>query len=185
MTEETKEKMSLARKGKPLSEEHKRKIGESNKGKKLSEETKEKLSKSHLGKKLSEETKKKISKASKGRKPTLGKHWRLSEITKKKMSKNHRGEKCIFWKGGIWKNPYSVDWTATFKRAIRQRDKYTCQICGKEPAIYVHHIDYDKQNCNSNNLITLCQKCHLKTNGNREYWTKYFKQLILLNQYAK
>ena len=34
----------------------------------------------------------------------------------------------------------------------------------------VHHIDYDKKNCVSNNLITLCIPCHMKTNYNRSYW---------------
>ena len=46
----------------------------------------------------------------------------------------------------------------------------------------VHHIDYNKQNCNENNLITLCLKCHLKTNIDRNFWSKYFnifKEIIL------
>lgn len=38
----------------------------------------------------------------------------------------------------------------------------------------VHHIDYNKLNCNPNNLITLCKSCHMKTNFNREYWLDYF-----------
>ena len=37
-----------------------------------------------------------------------------------------------------------------------------------------NHIDYDKKNCNSDNLITLCRSCHRKTNFNRENWIKYF-----------
>lgn len=60
---------------------------------------------------------------------------------------------------------------------IRKWDQYTCQICGKEPAICVHHIDYDKLNCDPKNLITLCRKCHTKTNYNREYWENYFNNL--------
>ena len=86
-----------------------------------------------------------------------------------------RGEKCIFWKGGISFEPYSVDWTDDLRRAIRKRDKYTCQVCGKEPAIIVHHIDYNKKNCNSDNLITLCRKCHAKTNYDRDYWINFLK----------
>ena len=42
-------------------------------------------------------------------------------------------------------------------------------------AINVHHIDYDKNNSNPNNLIVLCKGCHAKTNFNREYWGSYFK----------
>lgn len=85
-----------------------------------------------------------------------------------------RGEKCHLWQGGISFEPYSTDWTETLKKSIRQRDKYTCQICSKEPAIICHHIDYNKKNCNPDNLITLCHSCHNKTNHNRNYWIRYF-----------
>jgi len=42
------------------------------------------------------------------------------------------------------------------------------------------HIDYNKKNCISENLITLCTKCHAKTNQKRDYWIVYFKE-----EYAK
>ena len=41
--------------------------------------------------------------------------------------------------------------------------------------LYVHHIDYDKKNLDMNNLISLCNSCHTKTNYNREYWINYFR----------
>ena len=85
-----------------------------------------------------------------------------------------KGEKCHFWQGGISFEPYSVDWTKTLKRSIRQRDNYVCQICSKEPATFVHHKDYNKLNCNPDNLITLCNSCHAKTNFNRNYWLQFF-----------
>ena len=66
-SEETRKKMSKARKGKKRSEETKMKMSESMKGKKLSKETKRKISKSIKGKKRSEETKRKISEAKKGK----------------------------------------------------------------------------------------------------------------------
>ena len=81
-----------------------------------------------------------------------------------------KGDKNPSWRGGTSFEPYSVDWTKTLKRSIRERDKYTCQTCGKEPAIFVHHIDYDKKNCKPNNLITLCSSCHAMTNFNRDFW---------------
>lgn len=126
---------------------------------------------------MSEDTKRKIGIVNsiklKGRK--------LSETTKKKMSLSRIGNKNWNWKGGISFEPYSLDWTMTLKRSIRERDKYTCQICGKQQedrAFDVHHIDYNKQNCNPNNLITLCHKCHLATNINRDYWKKDLIQFI-------
>ena len=160
MSEEQKNKISLAHKGKPKSAEHKRKISEAKKTNPV---------KYWLGKKRSEESKIKISKAKMGVK--------LSEETKKKISEANKGEKCYLWKGGISFEPYSVDWTRTLRRSIRERDRYTCQICGKEPSVHCHHIDYNKKNCNSDNLITLCRSCHTKTNQNREYWIDYFKNL--------
>lgn len=90
-------------------------------------------------------------------------------------------EKNPNWRGGLSFFPYSVDWTKTLKRSIRERDKYICQLCGASQGnreFSVHHIDYDKKNCNPRNLITLCLKCHLKTNFNRDYWKQYFKQVI-------
>ncbi len=86
------------------------------------------------------------------------------------------GEKHYCWKGGLSFEPYSVDWTEQLRKEIRKRDNYTCQICGKNPVKYCHHIDYDKKNCNSDNLITLCSKCHNKTtNGDRDYWKNFLR----------
>lgn len=53
-TEETKLKMSLAAKGKPKSEEHKKKLSDVNKGKITSQETRDKISAIHKGKKQKE-----------------------------------------------------------------------------------------------------------------------------------
>jgi NUMOD3 motif len=63
-SEETKQKMSIASKGKPKSEEHKRNMSKSHKYRKHnkhSEESKRKMSVSKKGKKLSEYHKKRIS----------------------------------------------------------------------------------------------------------------------------
>ena len=115
----------------------------------------------------------KISKSVKGKKK--------SEMHRKHISESHKGlligEKHPQWKGGISFEPYSVNWTETLKRAIRERDHYICQLCNKDGWI-VHHIDYDKKNCNPENLIAVCNKCHGKTNVNRNYWQKILYQKI-------
>jgi hypothetical protein len=81
------------------------------------------------------------------------------------------------WNKNIYGNdPYSIDWTASLRRSIRERDRYTCQLCGdlqSDKAFDVHHIDYNKQNCDPNNLVTLCHPCHMKTNNNREYYKNH------------
>jgi hypothetical protein len=134
---------------------------------KLSEEHKRKISEKMIGRKLSDNHKEKISIAMKrirvGRgNPMYGinpkEHWN--------------------WQGGKSYEPYSSDWTKTLRVAIRERDKYTCIICNKYGNL-VHHIDYNKKNCELNNLITLCNKCHTKTNYNRNYWRLYLVKELL------
>ena len=114
-----------------------------------------------------------------------------SEKTLKKMSnkkigiptwnKGLSGEKMPNWKGGLSYLPYSVDWTEILRESIRQRDNHICYECEThqdelDRKLAVHHIDYNKQNCDPENLISLCRSCHTKTNFNREYWINYFKQ---------
>lgn len=190
-SQETKKKLSNAHKGKKFSEEHKKYLGKSHKGKNGYWLGKKRLSmtgeKHPMFKKHhSKETLKKISDKLKGRKVwNKGlKGWNkghfVSEETKIKISKTQSGNKNHNWQGGIWDNPYSVDWTRTLRRSIRERDKYTCQLCNKQQediTFCIHHIDYNKENCNPNNLITLCRSCHSKTNCNRKYWTKYFLEV--------
>lgn len=147
-------------------------------GKHRSEETKRKLSEANKGKHPTEETRSKISIASTGR--------HHSDKTKKRLSEIHMGRNNPMfgktgslhpnWRGGISYEPYSVDWTDTLKRAIRERDNYICQICSQYGNI-IHHIDYNKKNCTPGNLITLCDKCHTKTNFNRGYWIKFLKEI--------
>ena len=83
--------------------------------------------------------------------------------------------------------PYSSKFTKSFKEEIRDRDNHECQICYKTEKqeldqynrkLNIHHIDYNKQNCNEENLITLCDKCHCRTNFNRDYWFTYFTELL-------
>jgi hypothetical protein len=93
-SEETKQKMSVARLGKKKSEETKQKMSEAQLGKKVSEETRQKFREANIGKKVSEETrqklrskkhteesKKKIGEASRGRRHT--------EESKQKMRKTY------------------------------------------------------------------------------------------------
>ena len=140
-----------------------------------SEESKQKNRIAHLGKVSSLEKRKKQSLALAGRK--------LTDDHRKKISKSKQKEKNPSWKGGIGNLPYPQDWTEDLKYAIRKRDDFSCQMCGCRSSgngsdskeLSVHHIDYDKDNCDPKNLVTLCQSCHGKTHHNRSHWTKYFR----------
>jgi 5-methylcytosine-specific restriction endonuclease McrA len=128
--------------------------------------------------KHTEEAKRKMSESRKG-KPSYRKGKKLPLKYRRKLSEAHKGKykgnENANWRGGTSFKPYSPAWTPELRQSIRQRDNFTCQICKKYPAFDCHHIDYNKQNCEPENLITLCHKCHLKTNGNRQYWINYFK----------
>ena len=80
MTEETKQKLSEANKGKTLSEETKQKLR-----KPKTEETKQKLSEAKKGKTFSEEHKQKLSEAKKGKTLSEEHKRKLSEVTKKRL----------------------------------------------------------------------------------------------------
>jgi len=132
-------------------------------GKHPSEETRKRQSESHKGYVMPENQKRKISEANKGKPKPKG------FIQKVSKEKHHN------WRGGKSFQLYGFDWTKLLKHSIRTRDYFVCQICKKNGWI-VHHIDYNKFNNNPKNLITLCRKCHMKTNFKRSYWIDYFKK---------
>jgi 5-methylcytosine-specific restriction endonuclease McrA len=187
-TEETKLKNRLAHLGRPSamkgmrhSEAALSKIKEARArqvmviGRKHTDEAKRKNRVAHLGKSNTAESNKKRSTKLLG----VAK----SDTHRENISKSKKGSGNHRWLGGIAKLPYSQDWTEDLKDAIRKRDGYTCKICGKvqgeidrdyHKKLTVHHIDYDKKNCNPTNLISLCVSCHAKTGTMRRQWLLYF-----------
>lgn len=93
----------------------------------------------------------------------------------------HKGTKGLrkAWnKGTGTPNVYSEQFLLGYRKLIRERDGYICQLCGCpelecDENLSVHHIDYDKHNDAPENLISLCRRCHVKTNTNRRYWKEY------------
>ena len=100
------------------------------------------------------------------------------------MPRKYYSSEC-FWNNTISKDPnrnrpYNREFGAALKRAVRKRDKHTCQSCQKpqslfDPKLSIHHIDYDKTNNDFANLISLCIVCHGKTNTRRKYWENKFR----------
>lgn len=183
-SKEARRKMSLAKIGKHLSEEHRRKISESNKGKTMSPIACEKIriglmgNKNSLGIKHSKES---------IRKRTLNNSGCFKKgqpsFFKGKKRPNISGENHPMWNGGSSFVPYPLGWNKTCKEQIRYRDGYKCQVCGCpeiecKSKLDVHHIDYDKENIKSSNLISLCHSCHAKTKTHREQWTNYFNKYL-------
>jgi len=79
---------------------------------------------------------------------------------------------------------YSLEFAKVMRDYVRERDNYSCQACGVETedeSPSVHHIDYDKDNDDEGNLISLCRGCHGATNPvneNRPVWTEIFNERI-------
>ena len=99
---------------------------------------------------------------------------------KQKLSFMLSGDKNPQWLGGLSFEPYGIEFNNELKEVVKKRDEYKCQECDISQlelkfGLQVHHIDFNKQNNNVSNLITLCRKCHLKTNFNREDWIEYFQ----------
>lgn len=127
-----------------------------------------------------------------------GKHdWQWPEQRKKQLSNTKKeqwasgiydcmiGENHYNWKGGISFEPYGEEWTKELREQVRKRDNRKCRLCGLIEKFHkseygwslsVHHIDYNKRNHSIENLITLCIRCHTRTNHNREYWEMHFKE---------
>lgn len=137
-----------------------------------------------LNKQHTEETRNKISIANKGNKNSPETMFKKGHV----VSAENR-KKLSLLQGGTGV-PYEFAkydrsiFTEELKESIRKRDNYTCQNCGMTEeehiivngqVLHVHHIDYDKQNCKQDNLITTCQQCNLRANSNRDYWKDFYQ----------
>lgn len=150
----------------------------------------------HKGKKdvYSEETRRKMGEPKKGkpnwRKGVIGvykytdaqkkalsdlmrsKHIVASEERKRKISDANRGENNGQWKGGITPIHGRIRNSHEYKlwrRAVYERDKYTCVWCGDNRGgnLEADHIkpfaDYPELRFAIDNGRTLCKSCHQKT----------------------
>jgi len=167
--------------GEKHSEETRKKLRESHLGNTQPKEVRKKISGTLSGENnhaKKPEIRKKISEANSGKgNPMYNKSH--SEEAREKISENnyiseHTGEEHPNWKGGKSFEPYPPEFREALKEKVRKRDNRTCQLCGadkntkgeEEVKMVVHHIDGDKQNNSSSNLVTLCSSCNSKI----EYW---------------
>lgn len=200
LTRETDNRIKgYAKKGWNHTEETKRKISISKTGAHHSEESKIKMSLSRKGripwsKGLTKHTDERLAKMAMDKVGIMpqGSMWNngLSKLTDIRLA-NMAALKTITtvgpnnpnWKGGLSFYPYGSSFNKQTKIRIRERDNYTCQYpeCGlmeNGTAHSVHHIDYDKNNNQGDNLITLCCGHNSEVNGNRTYWEMYFSHLL-------
>ena len=85
-----------------------------------------------------------------------------AEEWRARYSAASKGENNRNWHGGRSKQGYGSGWTDSLRKTILERDGYLCQICGNGLRLHVHHRDLTKTNHAVENLITLCQRCHVR-----------------------
>lgn len=152
-SEETRRKMSIAKKGKIFSVEARLNMSNSRKGMRFTDKHRENIS---LGKKGS----------------------KLSLPARIRMSKRRRGEKSHLWKGGITPLNKLIRESLEYRlwrEAIYKRDNWTCQECrdrsrkGHRIILNAHHIKpfslFPELRFAIDNGVTLCKKCHCKTDS--------------------
>jgi hypothetical protein len=141
----------------------------------------------NLGRKYSQERNEKVRLAKLGvKRMPFSSEWlkNMSEAMHQRHKKIRfgfqRGRNNLSWNGGssYKTHGYGTGWTGYLKTRIIERDGFNCGLCGDYKNLAIHHIDYDKQNCNDNNLITLCRSCNVKVNFDRKKWEKLFKEKI-------
>lgn len=108
-----------------------------------------------------------------------------TEKSKQKIREKTSGENHYNWRGGIAFDPYDKNFNRIFKKFIKERDG-CCLMCNisiedlhlMKRKLSTHHIDYNKNLSIPQNCVILCNKCHGKTNINRQHWTKFFQSLL-------
>jgi len=122
-----------------------------------------------------------------GKKNKLGKTGYKHTIkARKAIGKASRGEKNIWWRGGkstLERRIMNMFEHKLWRHDVLHRDKYACRNCGDKRKVETHHIKAFKKimqdnkitttdearEClelwNVNNGLTLCRKCHTKTDN--------------------
>ena len=75
-------------------------------------------------------------------------------------------------------NPRYVKWQKI--RAAIKAEHGQCTKCGATENLHVHHIDHDTKNNDVENLIVLCQSCHIKYHRLHDYQAMTFEQFMTL-----
>lgn len=105
--------------------------------------------------------------------------WRCVKCRGERHSNLFSGSGHPNWKGGISDQGYCPIWKdKEYKESIKERDNYICRnpTCYRQDKVlHIHHIDYNKQNCCPNNLITVCRSCNARANFDREWHEEFYK----------
>lgn len=122
-------------------------------------------------------------------------HKQRNKITFQKISKALRGkgrpdlsgDKHPNWKGGRsrgYKTGYYSTEYKKWREKVFERDNYFCQECSSDNYITAHHIKsfahYPELRFNVENGLTLCEKCHTKTDNYKGKNKKAIPNLVAI-----
>ena len=115
----------------------------------------------------------------------LKKVWADPEF-RKAFGESRRGEKHPCWNGGSSHKGYDPEFMRVTRYSTKRRDGYCCQLCHvrkRTSELHSHHIDYDKDNSDPMNIITLCRSCHGRVHrkATRDAWRSVLRNLMLLS----
>lgn len=143
--------------------------GENNPAKR--KEVREKISKALSGRELTEEHKRNLADSLRG-KPNPHPDGCTCSFHSNEPTYDMSGENNPRWKGG-YEPYYGTSWSNAREKA-RERDNYTCQVCGLTEnelgqEVDVHHIipffefgvENHKEANSLDNLVCLCRICHV------------------------
>jgi len=175
-----------------FSDKHRTKIADAKEGHTHDEETREKIAKGVRGnepwnKGMTKEDDARIQAVSEqltGRTLPEDRVAQMSEVGKQawktgaydgRKYTGSPGEKNAGYKDGSYIGGYQNypdKFNQRLREQVRKRDNRICQLCASTPdtnkLLDVHHIDQNKDNCNMDNLISLCRSCHGKMNHTPE-----------------
>lgn len=106
----------------------------------------------------------------------------------REFHRQQTAEKNPNWRGGKTRNKYPYVFHR-LRSTIIVRDAGKCQGCDmtdeehkttflKGTGLTVHHIDYNKDNNDPSNLITLCVWCNSKANSRRKEWQIFYQSKL-------
>jgi hypothetical protein len=116
------------------------------------------------------------------------KHFCTKECYYKLLKITMTGKNNPSYLHGGGKLPYPMKFSLELKSKIRHRDGNKCQHCNisnkthkkrHKQQLHIHHIDYNVNNCDESNLITLCNSCNQKANKDRDYWYAYYTYIMV------
>ena len=88
----------------------------------------------------------------------------------------------------MFRQGYSPGFTERKKKEVKRRDGWKCIVCGIPESEHLdvvyqklstHHVDCDRVNHDTTNLVALCNLCHKSAHSEeKEGWMDYFREYI-------